>query len=83
MLGVSRLHCTLATGGMTSKCGAGRYARKTFDTRWHPVIEESLFLRSGGAEGRRRYRNPVARRRDTLAFLDVAIDSALASAAGS
>ncbi|MER6141417.1 aminoglycoside adenylyltransferase domain-containing protein [Streptomyces sparsogenes] len=83
VLGVSRLHYTLATGGMTSKCGAGRYARKTFDTRWHPVIEESLFLRSGGAEGRRHYRNPVARRRDTLAFLDAAIDSALASAAES
>ncbi|MGP3977132.1 aminoglycoside adenylyltransferase domain-containing protein [Streptomyces sp. 8N114] len=79
VLGVSRLHYTLATGGMTSKCGAGRYAHKAFGPRWHPIIEESLYLRTGGAEGRRHYRNPLARRRDTLAFLDAAIDSALAA----
>ncbi|MGP3990155.1 aminoglycoside adenylyltransferase domain-containing protein [Streptomyces sp. 3N207] len=79
VLGVSRLHYTLATGGMTSKCGAGRYAHKAFDPRWHPIIEESLYLRTGGAEGRRHYRNPLARRRDALAFLDAAIDSAPAA----
>jgi Domain of unknown function (DUF4111) len=83
VLGVSRLHYTLATGAMTSKCGAGRYAQKTFAPRWHPIIEESLSLRTGGAEGRRHYRNPLARRRDTLAFLDTAIDSALALHAAS
>ncbi|MGY0065038.1 hypothetical protein ACWY4P_52910 [Streptomyces sp. LZ34] len=76
---MSRLHYTLATGGMTSKCGADRYAHEAFDPRWHPIIEESLSLRTGGAEGRRR--NPLARRRDTLAFLDTAIDSALARGA--
>lgn len=35
-------------------------------------------LRTDGAEGFRSYRNPLARRRDTLAFLDAAIESALA-----
>jgi hypothetical protein len=34
--------------------------------------------RTGGAEGRRGYRNPLARRRETLAYLDATIDSALA-----
>ncbi|KAK1184262.1 DUF4111 domain-containing protein [Streptomyces sp. NBS 14/10] len=78
VLGVSRLHYTLATGAMTSKCGAGQYAQKTFDPRWHRIVEESLALRTSGAQGRRHYRNPLARRRDTLAFLDAVIDSALA-----
>ncbi|BCJ35359.1 hypothetical protein Athai_28620 [Actinocatenispora thailandica] len=78
VLGVSRLHYTLATGEMTSKCGAGRYARESFDPRWHRILDESLALRTGGAEGRRGYRNPLSRRRDTLAYLDATIDAALA-----
>jgi hypothetical protein len=78
VLGVSRLHHVLATGTMTSKCGAGRYARKAFDPRWQRIIDESLFLRTDGAEGRRSYRDPLARRRDTLAFLDTVIEAALA-----
>ncbi|WP_144593480.1 DNA polymerase subunit beta [Amycolatopsis rhizosphaerae] len=78
VLGVSRLHHLLATGTMTSKCGAGRYAQKEFDPRWQRIIAESLSLRTDGAEGRRSYRNPLARRRDTLAFLDTTIDAALA-----
>jgi hypothetical protein len=80
VLGVSRLHHVLATGTMTSKCGAGRYAQKAFDPRWHRIIAESLSLRTEGAEGRRGYHNPLARRRDTLAFLDTTIDAALACA---
>lgn len=82
VLGVSRLHHTLATGWMASKCGVGRYARDTFDQRWHRIIDESLHLRTRGAQGRRGYRNPVARRRDTLAFPDTTtIDAALILAA--
>ncbi|MFE3318395.1 hypothetical protein [Nocardia sp. NPDC059195] len=78
VLGVSRLHHLLATGTMTSKSGAGRYAQQVFDPRWQPIISESLYLRTNGAEGYRSYRNPLARRRDTLAFLDTTIDAALA-----
>ena len=77
VLGVSRLHHLLATGTMTSKCGAGRYAQKAFGPRWQPIIAESLYLRTSGAEGRRSYRSPLARRRDTLAFLDTRIEAAL------
>ncbi|MFD2470145.1 hypothetical protein [Amycolatopsis silviterrae] len=80
VLGVSRLHHLLATGEMTSKCGAGRYAAREFDPRWQRIVAESLSLRTEGAEGRRGYRNPLARRRDTLAFLDATIDDALALA---
>lgn len=77
VLGVSRLHHLVATGELTSKTGAGRYAARQFDPRWQRIIAESLSLRTGGAEGRRSYRNPLARRSDTLAFLDATIDDAL------
>jgi hypothetical protein len=63
---------------MTSKCGVGRYAQQVAGPRWQPIIAESLSLRTGGAEGRRGYRSPLARRRDTLAFLDTTIEAALA-----
>ena len=80
VLGVARLHHLLATGTMTSKCGAGRYARAAFDERWRRILDECLALRTGGAEGRRGYRDPLARRRDTLDFVDSTIDAALALA---
>ncbi|WP_158684492.1 aminoglycoside adenylyltransferase domain-containing protein [Amycolatopsis orientalis] len=80
VLGVSRLHHVLATGELTSKSGAGRYAAREFGARWQRIVAESLRLRTGGAEGQRGYRNPLARRRDTLAFLDATIDDALALA---
>lgn len=79
VLGVSRLHHLLATGTMTSKCGAGRYALAEFDSRWGRIVAESLWLRTGGVEGCRGYRDPLARRRDTLAFLDTTIDAALSA----
>ncbi|MCM6775259.1 nucleotidyltransferase domain-containing protein [Nocardia sp. CDC159] len=78
VLGVSRLHHFLATATMTSKCGAGRYAQNAFAPRWRRIIDESLALRTDNAEGRLGYRNPLARRRDTLAFLDTTIEAALA-----
>lgn len=37
-LGVARLHYTLATGGITSKDGAGAYAMAAFPPRWHPIL---------------------------------------------
>ena len=58
VLGVSRLHHLLATGAMTSKCGAGRYALDTFGPRWQPIIAESLALRTGSAEGHRKLPQP-------------------------
>jgi hypothetical protein len=45
VLGVPRLHHTIATLDITSKTGAGRYALETVDHRWHPVIESCIALR--------------------------------------
>jgi Domain of unknown function (DUF4111) len=75
VLGVSRLHYTLATGAITSKDGAGCYARRTFDERWWRIIDECLRIRRGGHE-RALYRNPLTRRRDALDYVAMAIDAA-------
>ncbi|MFB4281437.1 aminoglycoside adenylyltransferase domain-containing protein [Nonomuraea sp. MTCD27] len=47
--GVARLHYTLATGDITSKTGAGRYALEVFPDRWHRVVNEALRLREEDA----------------------------------
>ena len=46
VLGISRLHYTLATGDITSKTGAGRWALGTFPERWHRVVREALDIRA-------------------------------------
>lgn len=74
VLGVSRLHHAIATGTLTSKSGAGRYAREVFDARWQPIIDEALRIRTNQPPGHRLPR----RRREALAYLDMAIDAALA-----
>lgn len=74
--GVTRLHYTLATGDITSKDGAGRYALQTFPERWHRIAHEALRLRRGEG-GRSLYLTPLARRRDALAFGHMVINDAL------
>ncbi|MEV6978616.1 nucleotidyltransferase domain-containing protein [Kitasatospora sp. NPDC093806] len=81
VLGVSRLHYTLATGKITSKRGAGEYAHLAFDGRWHRIVDECLRIRAGGRR-RSLYPNPFARRADALAFMDMAIESAHRLGAG-
>lgn len=44
-LGVPRLHYTLATGDITTKADAGKYARKLWPN-WTPVIDECLRFRA-------------------------------------
>ncbi|MBH0774694.1 aminoglycoside adenylyltransferase domain-containing protein [Nocardia bovistercoris] len=73
--GIARLHYTLATGDITSKDGAGRHALHTFPDRWHRIINEALRLRRGDSR-QTLYRNPLARRRDILAFGHMAIADA-------
>lgn len=46
VLGVPRLHFTIATLEVTSKTGAGRYALGVVDARWREVIETAIALRS-------------------------------------
>lgn len=45
VLGIPRLHHTIATLEITSKTGAGRYALEISDDCWHPVIEACIALR--------------------------------------
>jgi hypothetical protein len=73
VLGISRLHHTLATGRIVSKSGAGDYALSAFEPRWHRIIEESLRIRRD--EGGPRYGSPFARRRDALDFVAMAIEA--------
>jgi hypothetical protein len=42
VLGVSRLHRTIATGEIVSKEDAGEHALATFAPRWHPLIHAAL-----------------------------------------
>lgn len=42
VLGVPRLHATVATGDVLSKEAAGEYALDRFDQEWHPLIREAL-----------------------------------------
>jgi len=45
VLGVCRLHYTLATGKIGSKEEAGHYGIRTFPERWHLALNESLRIR--------------------------------------
>lgn len=45
VLGVCRLHYTLATGGIASKDEAGRYGLQTFPEQWHRTLNEALRIR--------------------------------------
>lgn len=72
--GVSRLHYTLATGAITSKHGAARYALHTFPARWSRVIREALRIRRD--ERGALYRSKLQRRHDVLAFMRMAIADA-------
>ena len=45
VLGVCRLHYTLATGQIGSKEAAGQYGIRTFPERWHLALNESLRIR--------------------------------------
>jgi len=78
VLGVSRLHYTLATGAITSKEGAGLDALTVFPPRWRRIITECLRIRRG-ASGHSLYRTPLRRRQDALDFVALAIDNALSN----
>ncbi|HEX8803324.1 MAG TPA: aminoglycoside adenylyltransferase domain-containing protein [Acidimicrobiales bacterium] len=78
VLGLPRLHKTLATGQVISKTAAGEYALATFADSWSPIIREALRIRTGGAQAPTYRRRPLARRRDALAFMAHALDDALA-----
>lgn len=74
VLGISRQHYTVTTGEVVSKSTAGGWALETFDPRYRPIIEEALAFRRGAPSP---YGNPFARRRDALAFMEMAIEAVI------
>jgi hypothetical protein len=78
VLGVSRLHHLLATGALTSKSGAGRYALSAFGPRWQPIVREALRARERQEEASEYADDPDCRGRDTTEFTWMAIESGLA-----
>ena len=71
VLGVSRLLYTLATGGLTSKTGAGLYARDAMPSRWRAIIDTAISIRSGRLSGLSG--NPWHLRREMLDYVAEAI----------
>jgi hypothetical protein len=47
VLGVSRLHRTIATGEIVTKEAAGAHAIRSFAPVWHPLIDDALAYRHG------------------------------------
>lgn len=79
VLGVTRLHFTIATGEITSKTGAGAYALDAFPERWHRIVREAVDIRANPARTRSLYgRNALRRRRDARAYIAMVIADALA-----
>jgi len=91
VLGITRLHYTLATGGIISKEGAGLYALRTFPEKWHKVVNECLRIRRAdqarpdvasaiaelfGQHDESLYSTQLSRRRDVLAFGKMVISEA-------
>jgi hypothetical protein len=74
VLGISRLHYTLATGRITSKAGAGQHALMTFDARWHPILREAIRIRSAPGSGSH-YASASQRRLDVGALMALVIES--------
>jgi len=83
VLGMSRLHYTLATGDIISKEGAGLYALQTFPEKWHKIVNECLRIRRAdqarpdltsalaelfGRHDESLYQTPLSRRRDVLDY---------------
>lgn len=78
VLGVSRLHHLLATGELTSKSGAGRYAFEAFGPRWRDVVTEAMAFRVTGETSGMYDADPAARARDTIEFTDMVVREGLA-----
>ena len=78
VLGVTRLHATIATGEIVSKTGAGEYALKTFPEEWHPIVREALDIRNNPERKRSLYgRRTLRRRKDARDYVAMVIEDAL------
>lgn len=82
VLGVARLHYTVATSRITSKTAAGQYALDVFDRRWVPIVSEAIRLRADPTLASD-YADLAQRRLAVVAFMSTAIESALRTARSS
>jgi predicted nucleotidyltransferase len=64
VLGVSRLFYTFKEKDITSKMGAGEYALRKVNQRWHKIIYESMRLRKGNKKSY--YKSILERRKDAI-----------------
>jgi hypothetical protein len=78
VLGVTRLHATLATGEIVSKHGAGTYALDSFPSDWHRIVLEAMRIREVDGEIPRFYQNPLRRRNDARAYIRMVLERARA-----
>ena len=76
VLGVTRLHYTLATGRITSKRGAGEYALATFGGRWHSIVGDALRIRAGRA-GSSQISDAKQKLQEVRSYMTRVIDTAL------
>lgn len=79
VLGVTRLHATIATGQILSKYQAGTYALENFPDRWHRIVREAMRIRAG--EDKKTspplYKRQAPRRRkDARVYIDAVIADA-------
>lgn len=79
VLGVSRLHHLLATGRLTSKDGAGRYAA-AFGERWRPLAAEALAIRAPGEPSTLHAGEPDRLAQDVIEFTRMVVEAGLAIA---
>jgi hypothetical protein len=78
VLGVSRLHYTLATGEILDKETAGEYALETFGPEWRTVVEDALAFWRGAQPARGPlWRHPARRTRRAADFVAHVVDAAL------
>lgn len=78
VLGVTRLHYTLATGEITSKTGAGVYALETFPEYWHRIVREAMDIRANPDRAGSLYRRDVlGRRKEARDYVAMVIEDAL------
>jgi hypothetical protein len=69
-----RLHHLLATGEMTAKSRAGRWALTALDERWHMILRVGLRLRQGA--GQSEYTDLEGVLRDASEILAYLVESA-------
>lgn len=75
VLGISRLHYTLATGRITSKTGAGEHGLETFERQWHPILAEALRARRA-PESSSAYGTVMQRRQEVVTYMNMVLRAA-------